>query len=86
MSLWVESDGETALVTGDVIHHPAQCAEPTWGFISDDDVYEARATRRRLLKQAADRGALVVGTHFPTRPAGRLVPDGEAWRFEAVAG
>ena len=26
-------------------------------------------------------GALFLGTHFPTRPAGRVVPDGAVWRF-----
>ena len=34
------------------------------------------------VRRAADSGALVVGTHFTTRPAGRIVVDGEAWRFE----
>jgi hypothetical protein len=26
-------------------------------------------------------GALVLGTHFPGRPAGRVIEDGNAWRF-----
>jgi glyoxylase-like metal-dependent hydrolase (beta-lactamase superfamily II) len=28
VSLWIESGGETALVTGDILHHPVQLAEP----------------------------------------------------------
>lgn len=26
-------------------------------------------------------GALFIGTHRPTRPGGRVVVDGDAWRF-----
>jgi glyoxylase-like metal-dependent hydrolase (beta-lactamase superfamily II) len=84
VSLWVESDGELALITGDFMHHPVQFAEPQWAEIGDADVEEARETRRRMIGRAADTGALVIGTHFGTRPAGRVVADGAAWRFEPV--
>jgi hypothetical protein len=39
-----------------------------------------------MLTRIAETGALMFGTHFSTRPAGRLVVAGDAWRFEAVAG
>jgi glyoxylase-like metal-dependent hydrolase (beta-lactamase superfamily II) len=83
VSLWVESEGRTALLTGDFLHHPVQCAELHLAEIGDEDPDQARATRRAMLQQAADRDALVLGTHFPTRPGGRLVAagDGGAWRF-----
>lgn len=81
VSLWLESAGETALITGDVIHHPFQCAEPTHSFVSDADPDVATATRTALLRQAADRGVLTLGTHFPTLPAGRVLPEGDHWRF-----
>ena len=53
----------------------------TWAEIGDADADEARATRRRMLAEAAATGALFIGTHFPTRPAGRVVVDGDVWRF-----
>jgi len=81
VSLWIESAGERALVTGDFMHHPVQFAEPDWAEIGDADVDVARATRHRMVRVAAESGALVIGTHFPTRPAGRVVADGDAWRF-----
>jgi hypothetical protein len=34
-----------------------------------------------MLGKAADTGALVLGTHFSNRPAGRVITDGDAWRF-----
>jgi glyoxylase-like metal-dependent hydrolase (beta-lactamase superfamily II) len=85
VSLWLESAGEHALITGDFLHHPVQCAETQWAEIADDDVELARETRRRMLSAACSREALTIGTHFPTRPAGRVVRDGDAFRFVAVA-
>jgi len=85
VSVWIESGEDVGLITGDFIHHPVQCAEPGWAEIGDADVDEARVTRKRMLARAAETGALVIGTHFPNRPAGRVVVDGAgAWRFEAA--
>jgi glyoxylase-like metal-dependent hydrolase (beta-lactamase superfamily II) len=84
VALWIESEGERALISGDFIHHPVQCSEPDWAEIGDLDADEARATRHRMLHDAATGGYLVVGTHFPGRPAGRVVAVGDAWRFEPV--
>lgn len=81
VSLWIESEGEVAIISGDFLHHPMQCSWPELAEIGDADVEEARATRRRMLAEAADRGALFIGTHFPRRPAGRVVTHGDHWRF-----
>ena len=81
VSLWIESRGEAGLISGDFVHHPVQCAETGWPEVGDSDPDEARATRRRMLDEAATTGALFIGTHFPTRPGGRVVVDGDAWRF-----
>jgi glyoxylase-like metal-dependent hydrolase (beta-lactamase superfamily II) len=84
VSLWIESAGETALVSGDFLHHPVQCAEPSWAEVGDQEPEVARETRRRMLARAAETGALFLGTHFPTRPAGRIEACGGAWRFRAL--
>jgi glyoxylase-like metal-dependent hydrolase (beta-lactamase superfamily II) len=84
VSLWIESRGELALITGDIVHHPVQCAEPHWPHMFDRDADAARETRQRMLQSACERGALVVGTHFPNRPAGKLVLEGSAYRFVPV--
>ena len=81
VSIWIDSRGEIGLISGDFVHHPVQCAETEWAEIGDADAPEARATRRRMLHEAAESGALFIGTHFPTRPGGRVVVDGDAWRF-----
>jgi glyoxylase-like metal-dependent hydrolase (beta-lactamase superfamily II) len=84
-SLLVESAGERALITGDAVHHPLQLAEPSLSF-GDADLALASRTRGALLAAAAGDGHLVFGTHFPTHPMGRVVPDGDGWRFEPEPG
>jgi glyoxylase-like metal-dependent hydrolase (beta-lactamase superfamily II) len=84
VALWIESDGEAAVIGGDVLHHPVQCAEPGWGWLDDLDAAVALETRRRLLDRLAGSGALLLGTHFPNRPAGRVEVDGAGWRFVPV--
>ncbi len=81
VSLWIGSAGERAMISGDFLHHPVQCAEPDWAEIGDADADLARETRHRMLTVAAETGVLFFGTHFPSRPAGRVVVDGDAWRF-----
>lgn len=83
-SLWIESAGERAVISGDLIHHPVQCARPEWAEIGDADVDLARRTRRSFLNDVALERALMFGTHFPTNPAGRVVPYEDTWRFAPV--
>lgn len=82
VSLWLESAGERALISGDFLHHPVQCAEPQLAEIGDFNIEEARATRHRMLAQVAESEALMLGTHFSGNPAGRVIADGDVWRFE----
>ena len=81
VSVRIRSGGETALITGDFLHHPCQMACPHWGTTADSDVAAARATRRRLLAELADTPTLVIGTHFATPTAGHVMRDGDAWRL-----
>ncbi|MBW2499320.1 MAG: MBL fold metallo-hydrolase [Deltaproteobacteria bacterium] len=82
VSVRIASRGEEAVITGDIVHHPVQLAEPTWHGVYDADVEQAIATRRDFCERYADRPVLVFGTHFRTPTAGRLVSAGEAWRLD----
>lgn len=81
VSVHVTSRGEEAVITGDLMHHPAQCAHPEWRSSADSDGAQAERTRREFLARYADRPVLVIGTHFATPTAGRIVRDGSAYRF-----
>jgi glyoxylase-like metal-dependent hydrolase (beta-lactamase superfamily II) len=80
VSLSIRSGGQEAVITGDLMHHPVQTAEP-WASAFDTDAEAARATRRAFCARSADSGRLVLGTHFAAPTAGRIVRHGEAWRF-----
>ncbi|MFI0466045.1 MBL fold metallo-hydrolase [Saccharopolyspora sp. 5N102] len=77
----LSSGGETALITGDCVHHPVQLAEPDIGSCVDIDPEQAEATRRSVLASLADAGTLLLGTHFPPPTAGRVIIDGDAYRL-----
>jgi glyoxylase-like metal-dependent hydrolase (beta-lactamase superfamily II) len=81
MSVWVESDVERALITGDATHHPVQWAEPDWGIVAEDDPITSAQTRRRLLQEYIKRPYLIIGTHYSTPCAGRLETNGQETRF-----
>ena len=81
VSVRIRSNGVDAVITGDLMHHPVQCAEPDWASHFDSDPTIARATRRAFLARYADTPILVLGTHFATPTGGRIVSDGAAWRF-----
>ena len=78
----IESNGEQALITGDLAHHPVQFAEPSWAAVPDTDTAQSEATRRRLLAEHANTSTLVIGTHFAPPCAGYLVTDGDGFRFD----
>jgi glyoxylase-like metal-dependent hydrolase (beta-lactamase superfamily II) len=72
-----------AVITGDLMHHPIQMAEPDWCSHFDVDPDQARKTRRGFCERYADRPVMVLGTHFHHPTAGRIVRHGETWRLAA---
>lgn len=82
VSVHVTSRGEEAVITGDLMHHPAQAAHPEWCSAADSDRAQALETRRAFLARYADTPTLVIGTHFAGPTAGRLVRDGDAYRLD----
>jgi len=81
VSVRISSRGADAVITGDLMHHPVQCAEHGWASRFDVDPEMARRTRRAFLERYADRPVLVLGTHFATPTGGRIVRDGKGYRF-----
>ncbi|HEV2546629.1 MAG TPA: MBL fold metallo-hydrolase [Stellaceae bacterium] len=81
VSVRISSRGETALITGDFIHHPCQMARLDWSSAADHDAGQAERTRRDMFAALADTPTLVIGTHFAGATAGRVVRDGDAFRL-----
>jgi glyoxylase-like metal-dependent hydrolase (beta-lactamase superfamily II) len=81
VSVRLASGGAHAVITGDLMHHPVQIAEPTWQTSFDTDPAEAIKTRRGFCERYGDRPITVFGTHFHDPTAGRIVSADGAWRF-----
>ncbi|OKI49709.1 MBL fold metallo-hydrolase [Micromonospora sp. CB01531] len=62
--LRLESGNAGALFVGDIIHSPVQIANPDVNSCFCEDPALARASRRRLLAEAAERSLLVFPAHF----------------------
>lgn len=78
----IDSADHKAILAGDVLTHPMQCAKPDWStrFCTNPD--EAAETRRELLRSVANTDTLLVPTHFALPSVGRVYSDGDAYRFE----
>lgn len=81
----VDSNGETALFVGDLVHHRVHFARPD--LVRDRDVIPALvpSARQKIARLALDTGALVAVPHEAFPGLGRLVVQGERLAFQPVA-
>lgn len=77
----ISSKGEDAVITGDLMHHPMQCAMPERTATFDMDKDAGRQTRVDFVDKYKDSGVLVVGAHFFDPTAGHIetADGGETW-------
>ena len=81
VSVVIESEGERAVITGDLAHMVCQATHPEWGSSFDVDPVLAEATRRAFFRERADTDELVLGTHWEPC-AGHVRSHGDVWRVE----
>jgi len=73
VSVLIESNGATALITGDMTHTPLQFAVPELAASAfDTDSDQSTATRRNIVERFVGTDTLVLGTHFAPPTAGHL--------------
>ena len=81
----VQSGGQRALLTGDVIHTPVQIAVPQWSSRFCEDAAQSADCRERLLEHTCDSGTLLLAAHFPSPTAGWVESAGGGrMRFRCV--
>ena len=78
----VSSKGEEAIFGGDVVHHPFELHDPDLTSMFCEFPDAARASRRQLASQVADSGAPYFSSHFPATSVGKILRDGDAFRWE----
>lgn len=86
--LHVSAGGRDAVISGDLMHHVLQAAEPQINSCWCVDAEQSRATRRRFLETYSDTDTLIMPAHFPTPSTGRVVgtANGFDWRFDGPFG
>lgn len=71
-----------AVMSGDVIHHPIQCARPHLSNAADFNGDAALRTRLDLLERCANSPTILLTGHFAGATAGHVVSHGPAFRFK----
>jgi glyoxylase-like metal-dependent hydrolase (beta-lactamase superfamily II) len=81
VSVLIRSQGQQAVITGDLMHHPIQLVEPLRPGNFDMDKPQGGRTRQAFVERFGDTPTLVIGSHFCDPTAGWIVRDGHSWRF-----
>ncbi|WP_159499844.1 MBL fold metallo-hydrolase [Microbacterium sp. 18062] len=85
VSVEVTTDAGSAVITGDMMHHPIQLFEPGLCSLFEEDSDEAARTRIALLERWRRRDVLLLGTHFPGSGIGLLEQDARGFRYAETA-
>jgi glyoxylase-like metal-dependent hydrolase (beta-lactamase superfamily II) len=81
IGLRVQHNGDSAFFLGDAIHNPIQIAMPDLNSSFCEDQVQARASRHRILSQAAEQGTLLVPGHFVAPHVGHVARQGSTYQF-----
>ena len=82
VSICIESNGERAIVTGDMMHHPIQFELPGDMARVDMNQQQAAQTRVGFVDQVANSGTYIIGSHFNEPTGGYLVRDAHGCRLQ----
>jgi glyoxylase-like metal-dependent hydrolase (beta-lactamase superfamily II) len=82
VSVLIQSRGQSAVITGDMMHNPIQIAVPDDEGRFDMDKPQAARTRRAFVERFNNTDTLVIGSHFAEPTAGHIVPDGSRWKLK----
>lgn len=74
MAIMINSQGERAIIVGDVLHSKVQVQESAWCAGVDVDKEASARSREDILDRAERDGAVVAAGHFhPTDNIGKVV-------------
>lgn len=69
----LQSGEETALMSGDVIHHPLQLIRPDWSSRACEDPHLSAVSRTKMLERVADTNTLLCPAHFGSPTMGHVI-------------
>ena len=80
----INSRGQHAVITGDLMHHALQIHRPSWSTMFCWDPIEAADSRTRFLANVADTDTKILPIHFPNPSVGRVESNGDRFRWRYV--
>jgi glyoxylase-like metal-dependent hydrolase (beta-lactamase superfamily II) len=82
VSVLISSRGQSAIITGDMMHNPIQVAVPGKEARFDMDKTQAARTRCEFVEKYSGSNTLVIGSHFSHPTSGHIIKDGAAWKLK----
>ncbi|MED5473894.1 MAG: MBL fold metallo-hydrolase [Pseudomonadota bacterium] len=81
----LKSHEETALMSGDAIHHPIQLIRPEWSSRACEDPHMSAVSRTKMLERVADTNTLLCPAHFGSPTMGHVIshPNG-GFRYRLI--
>jgi glyoxylase-like metal-dependent hydrolase (beta-lactamase superfamily II) len=83
VSVLISSQGEQAVITGDLMHHPIQLAMPWHAATFDMDKKAGSKTRVEFVNRFQAQPVLIIGSHFADPGAGYIVRHGDVWKLSS---
>ena len=81
VAVGLTSQGQHAVMCGDLIHGPLQCVYPEWRYWADYDGEIAKKTRRQFLEASCADQRLVMTAHFPSPSIGHVIDNAGKFGF-----
>ena len=81
VSVHIRSQGQEAVITGDMMHHPIQIARPLMPANFCMDKSQACQTRKAFVDRFGGSKVLIIGSHFCDPTVGWIERDKDNWRF-----
>jgi glyoxylase-like metal-dependent hydrolase (beta-lactamase superfamily II) len=80
-SIALSSGGETAIYTGDLVHHAVQVERPAWIAAFDVLPLQSLESKKKLAERALRENALLICVHNPFPGTGRLTESNGRRKF-----
>ena len=81
VSVLISSRGEEAVITGDLMHHPIQLADPSRPANFDMDKAQGALTRQAFVERFANSKVRIIGSHFCDPSSGWIERHGHRWKL-----
>ena len=81
VSVLISSRGEEAVITGDLMHHPIQLADPSRHANFDMDKAQGALTRQAFVERFANSKVRIIGSHFCDPSSGWIERHGQRWKL-----